>query len=697
MKKFAKITVTVLSLILCLSLCFTAAGCNKKEGGNTGDDGQTLQKETFQGTHVLTAPDVADKWLIKDGKTDYVVVIPAEASTFAKTAKDEFVHLFAMATDITLKVVFDNEELPAGAKFVSIGKTAQFTANSNVNNETVYDPIKIGMYGVRIKTDGDNIYMLSGKDNGLLQCVYSFMRIYFDFDVYYRNCIQIDKGVKSANLKNFDVTDIPDIPYHVADNRHYSYNTPIGMDSAAGITDQDAKNHIYRMGYSNSRQEVYMPIWTEDGIARYDHNSIYYISDKIDYSQFSEDGTDYSGFWRSNAGEQICYTARGNSAAYEAMVKAFAYKIEQSLVRYPVAQFPNYQCVGLTQGDNDAFCSCDECLKQQAEDGDTPVGGIIRFCNRVSREIQDWMKKPGNEAYRRDDLKVMFFSYNKSLNAPVITKEDGSFELANPNCALDDGVCVYYAVQLNTTYTQSVYAPVNDEGRENFLKWDWMTDNIWLWTYGTYYRASIYFCDTFNYFNNDAYIFMANRGIQSLFNESQDYGDGATAWANLKDYINGKLAWDVNSDVEELMKKYFVAMYGAGADAMYDVFTNQRLYYATMLTDLGANIPSGLYGDYGTQENFGMNAFETWIGMFDKAIEAVEVYKETDYNRYLLCKDRIDLESVASLYALIQIYEDEIDVVTLDKYKNRLYDILVLYPELKYGAGNNNNLIDMFN
>lgn len=688
MKRF----VQWLSLLLCFALAFGTVGCRKKQ---TVPPAPRVEKATFNGTHIVNATDSDDAWLVRDGKTPYVLLIPFDASARLKQAKEEFTHLFSLATGITIAVQTDDEEIAADGKYISLGETALYrTVDIDCDQQ------KLTPLGVRMATRGDDAFLLAGSDSGLRQTVYSFMRIYFDFDVYYRNCLYIDRNVRDAKWKALDVTDIPDIPMLVADNRLYEtkWNAPIGTDTLAGMTAQDTLNRAARLGYSDGRADVFIPIIDNGGYYT-DHNVMHYMPANQDYSHWFADGVDRSSKWLSLAKTQACYNAQGDDIALDAMVKQFASAVENSLKAFPVKQYPDKYVVPLTATDGYPYCDCETCVRKAKEDGDAPVGSTIRFVNRVRKAVGAWMALPENEPYRRDNLVITFFAYGDALNPPVVTDENGNYKLANDSCAMDKGVGVNYAANLDFCYNKNIYESVQDGGRENLDKWAFMTDFIWMWTYGTYYHATVYFCDTLNFFDNDAFRYLASRGVKQLFNESQDYGDGSTGWANLKDYLGGKLAWNVNADIPALIDKYFDAMYGPAAAAMQEALTAQRLYYAAMLEEKGLNTSESYYNGQNMQnktEFFGLNTLESFLELFDKALAAIEPYKTTDPDLYTVYWSRIEMETVATLTIMLRLYgQGQIDSDTLAVYKNRLYDILVWYPETKYAAGNTTDIIGM--
>ena len=82
-----KILSILLSTILFAATCFTAAGCDFENLSSSN----AMQRYTYdQGVHDYTAPEVEGEYIVKNGTTDYVLVIPADASDRVELAVDEF-------------------------------------------------------------------------------------------------------------------------------------------------------------------------------------------------------------------------------------------------------------------------------------------------------------------------------------------------------------------------------------------------------------------------------------------------------------------------------------------------------------------------------------------------------------------------------------------------------------------------------
>ena len=198
-----KITCLFLALFVAFSVVFSGcdcSGCDKKE------EVAVVSGVEYKGVHELNATET-DEWLVKDGKTDYVIVVPLETSTVINVAKDEFIDLFRMATGITLSVIKDEGLTHSeNGKYISLGETSLFESSG-----LSIDKKELTKDGVRIITKDKTVYLVGGSDYGTVYSVYDFMKLTFNYEYFYDDCIQIDKNVKSKKLSAYDVKDIPDM------------------------------------------------------------------------------------------------------------------------------------------------------------------------------------------------------------------------------------------------------------------------------------------------------------------------------------------------------------------------------------------------------------------------------------------------------------------------------------------------------
>jgi len=623
------------------------AGC-KDEEETTDDSTQTeTEKATFAGTHDFTAPET-DKDFIKNGSTEYMIVLPDDASSLLLTARDELTYFFKMATDITLQSTTENNlENYANYQYISIGETDLLK-----NSGLTVDRKALGNDGYNIYTGNDDtIYLIGGSDYGSVYAVYGFLDINFHFESYYADCYELDTGVRNLKLKDFQVTDIPDFK-----ERGLGY----------GIYDNDATydvtNFRYRMGMAKDRGDNLMPIHE-----RYDKSSSASTSTNADrylpydiYNNQEKNPDTYHPDWFSNNCKpgyyQFCFTARGNETEYEAMVEEIAKKIEFSLTIYNPQDYGNrYTAVSMTTQDNHQVCTCPQCTVDEAKYG---YGGMVgRFINDVGEKVEAWMEQPENAPYAREDFRIIFFAYLEYSVPPIsYDKDNETWTPVDETVYLRDNVGVYLAPARNFAWERSVYDPENDAGREVVEGWAQLTDCIYLWTYCTNFGALMYISDTYSMFNHEGYQYFCSKNVEMLVNQGPTNNPWSTAWNCLKMYLDAKLQWDCTLDTQTLTNDWFRAMFGDAADEMQDLFNEQIAYTRKTFIEAGFYSPSSGPTDNGVKNRafFPLSLLESWINKFDAAKAKLNVNNP----KYQMYADHIEWETLSPLYIALALHGD---------------------------------------
>ncbi len=286
-KKLSKLSI-ILLLIVTLSLSLFA--CDDPEG-ETPPLAEFDPPYAFTGgIHDYTNTDSTTDWLVKDGMTSYVLYLPSAQSDQMKIAREEFELLFEDATGIKILSVTDAVEASETGKYISFGENALFDSiNLNPGDEgydaskhisdTEYDKVALDVDGLRIITKGDDIFLLGGSDFGVVNAVYTFMTLHFNFEYYYRNCITIDENVTDEPLKIFNVKDVPDISRRAHNVVWYSdlYRTPRNNDLATGLEYADIWNSNYRARLTAGHFSDLLPVFKSEnyqtGTESFIHNA----------------------------------------------------------------------------------------------------------------------------------------------------------------------------------------------------------------------------------------------------------------------------------------------------------------------------------------------------------------------------------------------------------------------------------------
>lgn len=671
MKKFKK----AITLILAAMLVCTSVACKKGDigdiGGITGGEDGVRERYTYDGTHVMTATE-RDDYLIKNGETDYVMVVPAKQDSKLKVAIEEFSYFFTKATDIEMKIVRDDSNDPVltntNAKRISIGETSLVTALNKDEQKGVlgYDVSELGTDGIRIVTLNNTIYILGGASRGVLYGVYDFMQICFNYEFYYRNCIQIDTGVRELKMRAFDVTDIPDVATRPRGNPVSVFKDVWDFEYESGLmTKNDATRAQDRYRYLDTT-EVYLPIfkdWRQSSAKNYGyHNS----------ADFAYPGcTDRNGNpvwnskWGGDDGIQLCYTAHGDPDALEDLVDLIVDKIIFSLEQ------PEYEdriYCGLTVMDGGSQCKCSSCTEAFENDGGSYAGQIIRVCNKVITKVMEWRETKGLD----DNFYLYYFAYGPTNVPPVVEDANGEWVAANDEVVCDDHVVTLLCVN---NYETELYWPDDSFAvtLENIEKWGAVTSKMFNWLYQMRYLGYATYRDSITQLNSDFYAYLLKYGTQFIVNQGDWQGESITGWGVLNEYVFSKLMWNTSLKAEDVVKDFFNAMFKGAADTMYQIFEMQREQTTTIaVTQIGENADKMEFNPY-TPYLLPM------IELYEKALSEISDLETTSPGEYILVKKRIENEYVAPLYLTLSLYGSQsvrpFNDATKQIYKNRLIDI----------------------
>ena len=605
--------IKIISCLLAFTITFCVAGCGERE--------ETVGRTVYNGTHDYTAPERNDDYIVKNGKTEYKLVVPSEQSKYIKMAKREFNYLFLQATGISLNTVTDDQATyDENAKYISLGKTSLLTAAG-----ITVDKKTLGTEGHKIVTEGQSVFLVGGTDEGTLYAVYTFMEINFNYDCFYNDCISIDRNVTSVKLRDYKVTDIPDIPVRFQDG---------GSMLALDVTYDE---------YYPARMRELHPYWDK---------------------------------------------AHGSPEEFKMMTQYAAAKVIDAFIASPASENdPPETVVTISCEDNQNGCTCTECARYSNIYG-TNSAAVIIFFNEVGRIVDEWTKgKPLSELfdgdgdiskmireesgidrvdddrtpYVREDYHIIFFAYYMYTMAPCTYNDKGEATPVDDKVLMRDNIGVWLA-NIDADYTQSVYSETNKFAANNIRGWAALTDFVWNYSYWINFRTYNWFYDFFSYFNEDAYALMAANNTKTYYHQSSNTMSVTTNFRQLGSYLNSKLGWNSSLKASDLIDKYFKAMYKEAAPVMKRLFTEARAHYVNICYKYN------LYGTYScgnAKENklyVPLNTMYSFLNRCDEALAAIEKYKDTDNETYTMIKNHIGMEMISPLYWILKFYADDISL-----------------------------------
>ena len=703
MKKFRKLFISILSLVIVFSLALSVGfACGGKE---TDDD------EAFKGVHVFTATDT-DKEFIKNGRTNYKLVLPMIENNNLAIARKEFTWLFNEATGINIPAIKDEGLVHnADQKYISLGNTALLqSAGIEIDSEALGDD------GVRIVTKDGNIYICGGGDFGTIYGVYDFFEIAFNYIYVYIDAYSIDRNVKNMNLKNFDVTDIPDIGFRsgVGFERLYGDNQYFGVE-----------DYRYYAGYRGR-----VPFNTEHLFAgnlryvknsqkKYDYGTIGAYNGRVlpSTSQVDKMHNDldlllpdvYKGEhpkWFSSGGD-LCFTAQGDANEYKAMVDEVAFRFFEAIMGHRrgtgINRADEYDrfILPLTLEDGIQACPCDKC-KELTEQYGQMSSTLILFINDVADKLfgpegileQERIKcendpnyyfvfepestecKLRYEDYYKDSYVITFFAYGYVADPPCVQDENGDWVGVAPEIYLKDRIVPWLAYQQE---------PWEDWYSDNYYK-QRFKNRIGGWaelcSQGfNYYEYITTFSNntlnpdgTFQGMTPEYYNFLASEGCLNLFADSHwgtTYNTYPPAFGTLHLYLRRQMAWNSSIDYDTLIDNYFTIMFGDAKDTMYQLYLNQRDHAAH-----NWNCDDMYRSDTSKAEYWSYQVAVEWEEYINQARKDIEPLKETDPELYEIYSGHIDGEWLVPAQHILVYHKTKISADKFYEYKQQLEKIV---------------------
>lgn len=614
--------ITVLTIVLAVICAFSACTQkDKKDGEETRRD--TLFNERgdyIGGTHVFNVKE-RDSYILKDGNTEYKVVISSSAKKEEANAASEFTKLFLEATGTLLPVVTDSSlTYSSDAKYISFGENS-FATGSGVKT----DPTVKGN-GYIIKTVGNSVFVKGGYSIGTLFGAYELLNQMLDYMCYAVDCYYINTEVKNIKLCDYDILDNPDIDQRLA-NYGVIYN-----DSA--LAHKLRFQPQYAEVYMNPTRAFHNTMGLTNGQSGKGEGTTAYLPPYRFESNHPK--------WYSDDGKQLCYTAHGIKTEYDAMVNAMA----DALKPYIEAE-PEKRIISVSQEDNFSWCGCDSCLELKMKYGSDSAGNLM-FVNDVAEKIEKWL----DENHKGRDLTVATFAYYKSEVPPARQNEKGEWEPIDEKVIARDNVTILYAPLALMEFNHSL----EDEENRSVLNildgWAACSKHVAIWNYQTHFTSYFMPYNTYSACQ-EQYKKYLDMGASWIFDQGQQNNGNSTHFSMLKIYLNSQWGWDVNRDYNTLVDNFFTNYFGSKDGAMRKMYEELR----TWLVHLDNEGLGGRCSDTAdSAEYWPQRLVAGWLDLIAEAYEEIEPLKETNPDKYEMYARHIKLESMMPRYMAISYY-----------------------------------------
>ena len=454
---------------------------------------------------VSMAANVMALTLTADGKSDYVIVVAADAIAPEVTSARELQTHLQLVTGARLRIRSESEAGKSVRQIV-IGPTDRFKA--------AFPRIDIASLkhdGIVIQTAGDTLFLAGGRPRGTLYAVYSFLEDTVGCRWWGSRPDETFMPVKrTLTIPALATVYVPELRYREAFYRGAMEGVYAARSKCNGNFEgvTPAYGDHYRiLGWCHTFYPLLPP-------------EKYFAPHPEWYSEI--------GGKRVGEGAQLCLTN-------EDMRREFTRNALEWLRRDPQAGM-----ISIAQNDCGGPCQCANCRKVVAEEG-AESGMLLRFVNAVAEEIEKEFP----------DTLVETLAYQYTRSAPKVTKPRGNVvvRLCSIECSFSQPLAT---------------GKQNEKFKADIEAWSAIAPQLYIWDYVTDFANYIIPHPNLRVLAPNIRFFVKNKCI-GLF-EQGDSSCSCSDFPELRGWLLAHLMWDPSRDDKALIVEFLHGYYGPAAE-----------------------------------------------------------------------------------------------------------------------------------
>ena len=448
--------------------------------------------------------------------------------------------------------------------------------------------------GFRLKARAGHLHVTGGGPRGVLYGVYELLERFGGCAWFTPWCESIPERESFTVPDELDLSDRPAFEQRETSWRH----NIVGNDRYAKKFGNAAFAARMRFNGQWHRDPLYggtaMPFAKRLGIC---HTFYTLVPPKTHFAAHPEWFSEIDGR-RTGERAQLCWSNRE-------LVAFVAEEIKRRLRAEPGARM-----VGVSQNDWRGYCQCAECASLTRAEG-SPAGPNLKFANAIAEEVgkefpdvlietlaYQFTRKPPKTIRPRRNVAVCLCSFECSFSVPF----------AESNHANTKGFC------------------------EDLRGWGKICRNLFIYNYATNFRNYLFpFPNIYSMAPN--YKLFLENGARWIYDQADGNGYHGE-FAELKCYLQSKLMWNPNRDIEPLIDRFMAAYYGAAAPLVRRYF--DELYASFNIRNEHNPDPdaepsnAGIYGENLPQLT--EEKLDRWTALWREAESAVKEDAQRAYN-----------------------------------------------------------------
>ncbi len=452
-----------------------------------------------------TAAIAADLILADAGKSDFRIVVAADAGPSTQYAAKELQSFLKQISDAELPIVTDRE--PVAVHEIMLGPSSHLKALS-----TSIDFKRLGDEGYVIRAVGPHLVIAGGTKRGNLYGVYGLLEDHLGCRWFAPDVSRIPR-IRRITLGSLDETKIPVL----------EYREPYTFECLDG--DWAARN---RMNSSNARLDARHGGRVRFGDGFFCHTFANLVS-PAKYFKAHPEYFSLVGGKRQDGYAQLCCTNDD------------VIRICTEQIRAAMRAQPDATVFSVSQNDADKHCECPRCQAIARQEG-SQGAPVLYLVNRVAESVEkefpgkavetlayQWTRHPPKKMRPRPNVIVRLCSIECCFSHPLATCD----------------------------------SPESRAFRDDLVAWSKVSDRLWIWDYATDFGNYLLPFPNQRVRRPNIRFYVANH-VKGIFVEDT-YETPHSELSALGGYLTAKFLWDPDYDQDRAMTEFLRGYYGAAA------------------------------------------------------------------------------------------------------------------------------------
>jgi len=477
----------------------------------------------------LSTAESAELVLADNGRSEYVIVVAADASPSEKHAAAELQRFLKEISGAELNVITDDTD-PA-PKEIILGDNKHL---KRLDAKIELD--KLGKEGFVIRTVPPHLVIAGGRLRGTMYGVYTFLEDHLGCRWFAADVSRIPKMSRIV-VGDLDEKQVPALEYR----EPFSWRAFDPDWCARNKCNGNRPNLDEAHG---GQVKYYMFVHTFNRIIPPDK----YFDDHPEYFSLVKGK-------RQRIRSQLCLTS-------PEVVKLGIERVKGWMRDHPEATV-----FSVSQNDWHGWCECERCQAVSRREG-SEIGPILEYVNQIADAVK-------NE-FPDKIIDTLAYSYSQTPPKTLRPRPNVVVRLCSIRCCFMHPLATCDSEQ-------------NRKFRDDIVRWSKMCDRLWVWDYVTCFGH--YLVPFPNIYCIKPNIrFFVEHNVTGIFEEGNYHSPGGYM-AELRDYLMAKLLWNPDLDDRQLMKEFLEAYYGKAApvirqyvDLFHDKVTRENIH-----TGIGAS------------------------------------------------------------------------------------------------------------